>query len=97
MCAWHQVLYADVEDWPALLKTMARSGQINEVAFMEALQRRMEGCVLGLQSGSYAQRVQAEYLKEVNKRCLELCDTFTQVGAHVGCGAFASHAVQMLE
>lgn len=35
---------------------------------MEALQKRMEGTVLGLQSGSYAQRVQAEYLKEVEAR-----------------------------
>jgi hypothetical protein len=35
---------------------------------MEALQRKMEGTVLGLQSGSYAQRVQAEYLKEVEAR-----------------------------
>jgi hypothetical protein len=35
---------------------------------MEALQRRMEGVVLGLPSGSYAQRVQAEYLKELEGR-----------------------------
>lgn len=35
---------------------------------MDELQRRMERVVLGLQSGSYAQRVQAEYLKEVETR-----------------------------
>jgi hypothetical protein len=35
---------------------------------MEALQRRMESVVLGLPSGSYAQRVQAEYLKELEER-----------------------------
>lgn len=35
---------------------------------MEALQRRMEGVVLGLSSGSYAQRVQAEFLKELEGR-----------------------------
>lgn len=40
----------------------------SEPAFMEALQRRMEGVVLGLPSGSYAQRVQAEYLKELEER-----------------------------
>jgi hypothetical protein len=28
----------------------------------------MEGVVLGLSSGSYAQRVQAEYLKELESR-----------------------------
>ncbi len=35
---------------------------------MEALQRRMESVVLGLPSGSYAQRVQAEYVKELEDR-----------------------------
>ena len=35
---------------------------------MECLQRRMESVVLGLPSGSYAQRVQAEYLKELEER-----------------------------
>jgi hypothetical protein len=41
---------------------------VGELAFMEALQRRMEAVVLGLSSGSYAQRVQAEYLKELESR-----------------------------
>ena len=40
----------------------------SEAGFMEALQRRMESVVLGLPSGSYAQRVQAEYLKELEER-----------------------------
>ena len=44
------------------------SGDLSEPSFMEELQRRMERVVLGLQSGSYAQRVQAEYLKEVEAR-----------------------------
>jgi hypothetical protein len=35
---------------------------------MEVLQKKMESTVLGMQSGSYAQRVQAEYLKEVEAR-----------------------------
>ena len=37
----------------------------NETAFTKDLQRRMEGVVLNLPNGSYAQRVQAEYLKEI--------------------------------
>ena len=37
-------------------------------AFTKDLQRRMEGVVLNLPNGSYAQRVQAEYLKEVEDR-----------------------------
>ena len=45
-----------------------RAGDLSEASFTTALQKRMEGTVLGLQSGSYAQRVQAEYLKEVESR-----------------------------
>jgi len=35
---------------------------------MEALQRKMENTVLGLESGSYAQRIQAEFLKTLEGR-----------------------------
>ena len=41
---------------------------MSEASFTTALQKRMEGTVLGLKSGSYTQRVQAEYLKEVEAR-----------------------------
>jgi hypothetical protein len=44
------------------------AGEVAEASFMEALQRKMELTVLGMQSGSYAQRVQAEFLKEVEAR-----------------------------
>ncbi len=40
----------------------------SEPALLEALQRRMEAVVLGLASGSYGQRVCAEYLKELESR-----------------------------
>ena len=40
----------------------------SEASLAEALQRRMEAVVLGLPSGSHAQRVQAEYLKELEAR-----------------------------
>ena len=46
----------------------AHAGDMSEASFTTALQRRMEGTVLGLKSGSYTQRVQAEYLKEVEAR-----------------------------
>ena len=39
--------------------------QVNQSAVSEALQRRMENVVLSMQSGSHSQRVQAEFLKEV--------------------------------
>jgi hypothetical protein len=63
-----QVIGTEERKWTALIRSLASSGAISEPAFMEALQRRMEGVVLGLQAGSYAQRVQAEFLKEVEGR-----------------------------
>lgn len=56
--AVNQVVFAEEQEWGPLIKKMASEGTISEPAFMEELQRRMEGTVLGLQSGSYAQRVQ---------------------------------------
>lgn len=47
----------------------------------QMLQKRMEGVVLGMESGSYAQRVQAEYLKEVEGRAKE---AFRQLAARPG-------------
>lgn len=64
----NEVIFAEEEQWAPLLQRMASDGSISEAAFMEALQRKMEGTVLGMASGSYAQRVQAEYLKEVEAR-----------------------------
>eukprot|EP00199_Chlamydomonas_sp_CCMP681_P005829 CAMPEP_0119101744 /NCGR_PEP_ID=MMETSP1180-20130426/711_1 /TAXON_ID=3052 ORGANISM="Chlamydomonas cf sp, Strain CCMP681" /NCGR_SAMPLE_ID=MMETSP1180 /ASSEMBLY_ACC=CAM_ASM_000741 /LENGTH=262 /DNA_ID=CAMNT_0007085911 /DNA_START=257 /DNA_END=1045 /DNA_ORIENTATION=+ len=66
--ALNQVLYAEEAEWGPLVRKIATEGQVSEPQFMEALQRRMEATVLGLQSGSYTQRVQAEYLKEVEGR-----------------------------
>ncbi|KAG2485411.1 hypothetical protein HYH03_015897 [Edaphochlamys debaryana] len=66
--ALNELLYAEERQWYPLLRSMAASGTITEASLTEALQRRMEGVVLGLQSGSYAQRVQAEYLKEMESR-----------------------------
>ena len=44
------------------------AGDMSETLFISALQKRMENTILGLKSGSYTQRVQAEYLKEVEER-----------------------------
>lgn len=52
--------------WDEMLERSTSS--ISGTAFMDALQKRMEGVVLGLPTGSYAQRVQAEYLKELEDR-----------------------------
>lgn len=64
----NEVIYAEEAQWEPLLRGGAAGGGVAEAAFMEALQRKMEVTVLGMQSGSYAQRVQAEFLKELEAR-----------------------------
>jgi len=59
-------------EWGPAVRAAAEAGEVSEVSLMEALQRRMESTVLGLASGSYAQRVQAEYLKEFEARAKEV-------------------------
>lgn len=54
---------AEEEEWEGRLK----SAGLSPAGFEAAIRRRMEAVVLGLPSGSYAQRVQAEYLKEVER------------------------------
>lgn len=54
----NQVVWAEEGAWEGLIRQQAAAGSVSEVEFMETLQRRMEGCVLGMASGSYAQRVQ---------------------------------------
>lgn len=46
----------------------ASSAQAGEEALLGALRKKMEVLVLSLPSGSYAQRVRAEYLKELETR-----------------------------
>ena len=53
-----EIIAADVESWPTLIKSAMASDSMSEAAFSEALQRRMEGTILKLKSGSYAQQVQ---------------------------------------
>lgn len=62
------LIAADESKWSSMIREKAQSGEISEIALMESIQRKMEGVVLGLASGSYAQRVQAEYLKELESR-----------------------------
>ena len=65
--AVNEVLFAEEQEWAGTVRKLAADG-VSEAAFMDVLQRRMETVVLGLTSGSYAQKVQAEYLKEVETR-----------------------------
>jgi hypothetical protein len=62
-----QLLAAPEEDWAALLAA-AKAAGTSETGFTRVLQQRMEAVVLGVANGSYAQRVQAEFLKEIEAR-----------------------------
>jgi len=61
------VIRSTAEEWTMHFIDISKDGY-NETAFTKDLQRRMEGVVLNLPNGSYAQRVQAEYLKEIEDR-----------------------------
>jgi len=61
------IIGAPAADWAKKFDAVIEGG-FGEAAFTQDLQKRMEGVVLNLPNGSYAQRVQAEYLKEVEDR-----------------------------
>ena len=65
-----KVMATTEEAWDGLLQSAAvdAGSGVTQLAVVTALQQRMEGVVLGLPNGSYAQRVQAEYLKELERR-----------------------------
>ena len=64
-----KVMATTEEAWDGLLQSAAvdAGSGVTQLAVVTALQQRMEGVVLGLPNGSYAQRVQAEYLKELER------------------------------
>lgn len=67
-----ELLRTDESRWAVVIRKKAQDAEISEVSFLEALQRKMEAVVLSLSSGSYAQRVQAELLKELESRAKEV-------------------------
>lgn len=69
------VLAADEADWETIIKAAVESGSTSQEEFQTMLQRRMEHTVLGMSSGSYKQRVLAEYLKELASRAEALFTT----------------------
>jgi hypothetical protein len=62
-----QLLAAPEEEWAPLLAA-AKAAGVSDMGFTRVLQQRMEAVVLGVANGSYAQRVQAEFLKEIEAR-----------------------------
>lgn len=68
LVSMQEVLGADEQDWEAIIRQRAIKGEVSQTQFMEGLQRCMEQTVLRMTSGSYGQRVTAEYLKELEAR-----------------------------
>lgn len=69
------VLVADEAEWEGIIRAAVESGSTSQEEFQTMLQRRMEHTVLGMSSGSYKQRVLAEYLKELASRAEEVFAT----------------------
>jgi hypothetical protein len=64
---FEDLLQMDSDQWDAELQRRMAS-EVSKSALMGEVQRTIEGVVLGLESGSMAQRVQAEYLRELSTR-----------------------------
>eukprot|EP01024_Parvocaulis_polyphysoides_P027494 TRINITY_DN24919_c0_g1_i1.p2 TRINITY_DN24919_c0_g1~~TRINITY_DN24919_c0_g1_i1.p2 ORF type:complete len:188 (-),score=38.61 TRINITY_DN24919_c0_g1_i1:115-633(-) len=67
----NEIIVSDTSTWKEIVLKKAEAGEISETSFMKSLQAKMEKVVLKLQSGSYAQRVQAEYLKQLQSNAKE--------------------------
>lgn len=62
------LLLMDTDEWDVSMKQKFAEDDTSQKALTSEIQRTMEAVVLGLESGSMAQRVQAEYLKELLTR-----------------------------
>ena len=69
---FEDLLNMDTDKWDVEIRNRVGedndSSRISKSALMGEVQRTIEGVVLGLESGSMAQRVQAEYLRELSSR-----------------------------
>lgn len=68
--AVRKTLGSQQEEWAGVLEGVRDGGSPD--LYMKELQKCMEQVVLGLDNGSVNQRVQAEYLKEVEKTAKEV-------------------------
>eukprot|EP01025_Chloroclados_australasicus_P047084 TRINITY_DN5226_c0_g1_i2.p1 TRINITY_DN5226_c0_g1~~TRINITY_DN5226_c0_g1_i2.p1 ORF type:complete len:364 (-),score=52.79 TRINITY_DN5226_c0_g1_i2:269-1267(-) len=67
----NDLIEADEGSWKQMVVEKADAGEVSETSLIKALQIKMERTILQLQSGSYAQKVQAEYLKQLELRIKE--------------------------
>jgi hypothetical protein len=62
-----KLLHIDTDDWDIEIKKGIES-EVTKEALVSEVQKTMEGVILGLENGSMAQRVQAEFLRELVTR-----------------------------
>lgn len=62
-----RMLSVDTDSWNAEVRK-GLDGECTKEQLVSEIQKTMEGVVLGLENGSMAQRVQAEYLRELLTR-----------------------------
>lgn len=62
-----RVLSVDTDAWDVEIRK-GFEGECTKDQLVKEIQRTMEGVILGLENGSMAQRVQAEYLRELITR-----------------------------
>jgi len=62
------LLSVDADRWDMEIRRAAKENDVKPKALISEIQRTMETVVLGLDNGSMAQRVQAEYLRELVAR-----------------------------
>ena len=62
------LLSVDTEMWDNEIRKGTTADEVKPSALIAEIQRTMETVVLGLENGSMAQRVQAEYLRELVTR-----------------------------
>merc|ERR1711906_22864 len=63
-----KILNTDTDEWDAEIRKGTESGDVSKDALVSEVQKTMESVILGLENGSMAQRVQAEYLRELVTR-----------------------------
>mmetsp|Transcript_54966 Transcript_54966/g.116824 ORF Transcript_54966/g.116824 Transcript_54966/m.116824 type:complete len:131 (+) Transcript_54966:929-1321(+) len=63
-----KILHVDTDDWDMEIRKGMEAEEVTKDALIGEVQKTMEAVILGLENGSMAQRVQAEYLRELVTR-----------------------------
>jgi hypothetical protein len=63
-----KLLEIDTDAWDAEIRNGVKSDDLTTQSLIAEIQKTMETVVLGLENGSMAQRVQAEFLRELVSR-----------------------------